>query len=64
VQQVPNISKYQGSILKIESKKRKIERTLEENCSAWIEDYSSEIYEEEYQPNEKGEFVLVSSKKI
>ena len=26
-----------------------IEKTLEENCSAWIEDYSSEIYEEEYQ---------------
>ena len=48
----------------LESKKRKIEKTLEENCSAWIEEYSSEIYEEEYQENEKGEFLLINEKKI
>ena len=48
----------------LESKKKKIEKTLEENCSAWIEEYSSEIYEEEYQQNEKGELVLISEKKI
>ena len=39
----------------LERRKREIEKTLEENCSAWIEDYSSEIYEEEYQENEKGD---------
>ena len=48
----------------LESQKRKIEKTLEENCSAWIEEYSSEIYEEEYQENEKGEFLLINEKKI
>ena len=48
----------------LESKKKKIEKTLEENCSAWIEEYDSEIYEEEYQENEKGEFVLINEKKI
>ena len=48
----------------LESQKRKIEKTLEENCSAWIEEYDSEIYEEEYQENEKGEFVLINEKKI
>ena len=48
----------------LESQKRKIEKTLEENCSAWVEEYSSEIYEEEYQENEKGEFVLINEKKI
>mgnify|MGYP003394028723 FL=1 len=39
----------------LERRKREIEKALEENCSAWIEDYSSEIYEEEYQENEKGD---------
>ena len=48
----------------LESQKRKIEKTLEENCSAWVEEYSSEIYEEEYQENEKGEFLLINEKKI
>ncbi len=48
----------------LERRKREIEKTLEENCSVWIEEYSSEIYEEEYQINEKGEVVLVSEKKI
>lgn len=48
----------------LESRKKKIEKTLEENCSAWIEEYDSEIYEEEYQENEKGEFVLINEKKI
>ena len=48
----------------LEFKKKKIEKTLEENCSVWIEEYSSEIYEEEYQENEKGEFVLINEKKI
>ena len=43
----------------LEKRRREIEKTLEENCSAWIEDYSSEIHEEEYQENEKGEFVLI-----
>ncbi len=48
----------------LESRKKKIEKTLEENCSAWIEEYDSEIYEEEYQENKKGEFVLINEKKI
>ena len=48
----------------LERRKREIEKALEENCSAWIEDYSSEIYEEEYQENEKGELVLINEKNI
>ena len=48
----------------LERRKREIEKTLEENCSVWIEEYSSEIYEEEYQTNDKGQVVLVSEKKI
>ena len=48
----------------LERRKREIEKTLEENCSAWIEDYSSEIYEEEYQENNKGELVLINEKNI
>ena len=48
----------------LESRKKKIEKTLEENCNAWVEEYSSEIYEEEYQENEKGEFLLINEKKI
>ena len=48
----------------LESRKKKIEKTLEENCSAWIEEYDSEIYEEEYQENEKGKLVLINEKKI
>ncbi len=48
----------------LEGKKREIIKNLEENCSVWIEEYSSEIYEEEYQTNEKGELVLVSEKKL
>ncbi len=47
----------------LKNRKREIEKTLEENCSTWIEDYSSEIHEEEYQENEKGEFVLISEKR-
>ena len=43
--------------------KKEIEKNLEENCSVWIEDYSSDIHEEEYQENEKGEFVLISEKR-
>ena len=57
-------SEISGNKKYLESKKRKIEKTLEENCSAWIEEYSSEIYEEEYQENEKGEFLLINEKKI
>ena len=48
----------------LERRKREIEKTLEENCSVWIEEYSSAIYEEEYQTNEKGKVVLVNEKKI
>ena len=48
----------------LEAKKRKIEKTLEENCSAWIEEYDSVIYEEEYKENEKGELVLINESKI
>ena len=48
----------------LEAKKRKIEKTLEENCSAWIEEYDSVIYEEEYKVNEKGELVLINERKI
>ena len=57
-------SEISGNKKYLESKKRNIEKTLEENCSAWIEEYSSEIYEEEYQENEKGEFLLINEKKI
>ena len=57
-------SEISGNKKYLESKKKKIEKTLEENCSAWIEEYDSEIYEEEYQENEKGEFVLINEKKI
>ncbi len=48
----------------LESKKREIEKNLEENCSVWIEEYSSAIYEEEYQTNEKCKVVLLNEKKI
>ena len=57
-------SEISGNKKYLESKKRKIEKTLEENCSAWIEEYNSDIHEEEYQSNEKGELVLINEKKI
>ena len=47
----------------LEKRKIEIEKNLEENCSVWIEEYNSDIYEEEYQENDKGVFVLVSEKK-
>ncbi len=57
-------SEISGNKKYLEAKKRKIEKTLEENCSAWIEEYNSDIHEEEYQNNEKGELVLINEKKI
>ena len=47
----------------LEKRKIEIEKNLEENCSVWIEEYNSEIYEEEYQENDKGVFVLINEKK-
>ena len=47
----------------LEKRKIEIEKNLEENCSVWIEEYNSDIYEEEYRENDKGEFILINEKK-
>ena len=57
-------SEISGNKKYLESRKKKIEKTLEENCSAWIEEYDSVIYEEEYKENEKSELVLINESKI